>query len=210
LEIPKPATAIYWLSPFVYRMLGRAMKPSRPGKAANRRAALAAAVVAALGGPAPAQEPAPGSCAVAIRAVLANIAARDLDTSRGPPLNAFFVLNPNAVAQPEALDRKAAAGEATGALFCVPVAVKDNFDTYDMPTAGVSPIHFGIIMAVNLSIGMYTPPFGLNLFASQAIFDTPLGKIYVGVLPFVLINFATLMVITYVPSISMVLLNLTR
>jgi C4-dicarboxylate transporter DctM subunit len=75
---------------------------------------------------------------------------------------------------------------------------------------GVSPIHFGIIMAVNLSIGMYTPPFGLNLFASQAIFDTPLGKIYVGVLPFVLINFATLMIITYVPSISMVLLDLTR
>ena len=75
---------------------------------------------------------------------------------------------------------------------------------------GVSPIHFGIIMAVNLSIGMYTPPFGLNLFASQAVFDTPLGKIYVGVLPFVLINFATLMIITYVPSISMVLLDLTR
>lgn len=75
---------------------------------------------------------------------------------------------------------------------------------------GIGPIHFGIIMAVNLSIGMYTPPFGLNLFASQAIFDTPLGKIYVGVLPFVLINFATLMIITYVPSISMVLLDLTR
>ncbi len=41
---------------------------------------------------------------------------------------------------------------------------------------GVSPIHFGIIMAVNLSIGMYTPPFGLNLFASQAVFETPLGN----------------------------------
>ncbi len=75
---------------------------------------------------------------------------------------------------------------------------------------GVSPIHFGIIMAVNLSIGMYTPPFGLNLFASQAVFDTPLGRIYLGVLPFVLINFATLMIITYVPSISMVLVNLMR
>src|SRR5262249_32351387 len=72
---------------------------------------------------------------------------------------------------------------------------------------GVSPIHFGIIMAVNLSIGMYTPPFGLNLFASQAVFETPLGKIYGGVLPFLLINFATLMLITYVPSISMVLLG---
>ena len=42
---------------------------------------------------------------------------------------------------------------------------------------GINPIHFGIIMAVNLSIGMYTPPFGLNLFASQAVFNTPLGRI---------------------------------
>src|ERR1700692_1265737 len=72
---------------------------------------------------------------------------------------------------------------------------------------GVSPIHFGIIMAVNLSIGMYAPPFGLNLFASQAVFETPLGKIYRGVLPFVAINFLTLLVITYVPAISMVLLG---
>jgi C4-dicarboxylate transporter DctM subunit len=72
---------------------------------------------------------------------------------------------------------------------------------------GVDPVHFGIIMTVNLSIGMYTPPFGLNLFASQAIFQTPLGNIYRGVLPFLAINFATLMVITYVPAISMVLLG---
>src|SRR3979411_641887 len=47
--------------------------------------------------------------------------------------------------------------------------------------ARVPPIHFGIIMAVNLSIGMYTPPFGLNLFASQARFKQPLGPIYRGV-----------------------------
>ncbi len=72
---------------------------------------------------------------------------------------------------------------------------------------GVDPIHFGIIMAVNLSIGMYTPPFGLNLFATQAVFQTPLANIYRGVLPFLAINFATLMVITYVPAISMVLLG---
>jgi C4-dicarboxylate transporter DctM subunit len=68
--------------------------------------------------------------------------------------------------------------------------------------AGVHPIHFGIIMAVNLSIGMYTPPFGLNLFASQAVFETPLGIVYRGVLPFVVLNFMTLLIITYVPAIS--------
>ncbi len=72
---------------------------------------------------------------------------------------------------------------------------------------GVDPIHFGIIMTINLSIGMYTPPFGLNLFATQAVFRTPLGNIYRGVLPFLVINFTTLMVITYVPAISLVLLG---
>jgi C4-dicarboxylate transporter DctM subunit len=74
-------------------------------------------------------------------------------------------------------------------------------------SVGVDPIHFGIIMAVNLSLGMYAPPFGLNLFATQAVFQTPLGNIYRGVLPFLAINFVTLMVITYVPSISLVLLG---
>ena len=72
---------------------------------------------------------------------------------------------------------------------------------------GVNPIHFGIIVAVNLSLGMYTPPFGLNLFSSQAIFDAPLSQIYLGVLPFLLLNFVALMIITYVPAISMVLLQ---
>jgi C4-dicarboxylate transporter, DctM subunit len=76
--------------------------------------------------------------------------------------------------------------------------------------AGVNAIHFGIIMAVNLSIGMYTPPFGLNLFASQAIFKQPLASIYRGVIPFVLINFATLMLISYVPAISLALLGTGR
>jgi len=72
---------------------------------------------------------------------------------------------------------------------------------------GVSPIHFGIIMAVNLSIGLYTPPFGLNLFATHAIFNVPIATVYRGVLPFVLLNFAILLVVTYVPSISMILLG---
>jgi C4-dicarboxylate transporter DctM subunit len=73
--------------------------------------------------------------------------------------------------------------------------------------AGVNAIHFGIIVAVNLSLGMYTPPFGLNLFSSQAIFNAPLSRIYLGVLPFLLINFIALMIITYVPAISLVLLH---
>lgn len=72
---------------------------------------------------------------------------------------------------------------------------------------GVNAIHFGIIVAVNLSLGMYTPPFGLNLFSSQAIFNAPLSRIYLGVLPFLLLNFAALLIITYIPEISMILLH---
>jgi C4-dicarboxylate transporter, DctM subunit len=74
--------------------------------------------------------------------------------------------------------------------------------------AGISAIHFGIILAVNLSIGLYLPPFGLNLFAARAIFNVPMAMIYRGVLPFVVINFAALMIITYVPAISMILVHL--
>jgi C4-dicarboxylate transporter DctM subunit len=76
--------------------------------------------------------------------------------------------------------------------------------------AGVNALHFGIIMAVNLSIGLYMPPFGLNLFAAKAIFNVPMGAIYRGVLPFVVVNFLALLVITYVPAISMVLLSGAR
>jgi C4-dicarboxylate transporter, DctM subunit len=72
---------------------------------------------------------------------------------------------------------------------------------------GVNAIHFGIIVAVNLSLGMYTPPFGLNLFSSQAIFNAPLSRIYLGVLPFLVLNFMALLIITYIPEISMVLLH---
>jgi C4-dicarboxylate transporter, DctM subunit len=68
--------------------------------------------------------------------------------------------------------------------------------------AGIDAIHFGIIMAVNLSIGLYMPPFGLNLFAARAIFNVPMGTIYRGVLPFVVVNFVALLIITYVPAIS--------
>jgi C4-dicarboxylate transporter, DctM subunit len=76
--------------------------------------------------------------------------------------------------------------------------------------AGVNALHFGIIMAVNLSIGLYLPPFGLNLFAAKAIFNVPMSTIYRGVLPFVVVNFLALLVITYVPAISMALIGHAR
>ncbi len=75
---------------------------------------------------------------------------------------------------------------------------------------GVSPIHFGIIVAVNLSIGMYMPPFGLNLFASHSLFNTRLSVLYRGVIPFLAINLVALAVITYVPWFSLFLIGLGK
>jgi amidase len=80
-----------------------------------------------------AAEDAKQDCVSTIRAVLAEIAARDLSTAKGPPLNAFLTLNEKAVADAQARDAAVAAGQKRGPLHCVPVAVKDNFDTADMP-----------------------------------------------------------------------------
>jgi C4-dicarboxylate transporter DctM subunit len=76
--------------------------------------------------------------------------------------------------------------------------------------AGIDPIHFGIIFTVNLAIGMFMPPFGLNLFASHALFGTPLPKLYRGVLPFLVIYLIMLVLITYVPAITLWPLKLLR
>ena len=75
---------------------------------------------------------------------------------------------------------------------------------------GVDPIHFGIIMTVNLAIGMFTPPFGLNLFACHALFNVPLPTLYRGVLPFLVMYLIALMIITYVPSLSLAPLVLLK
>ncbi len=71
--------------------------------------------------------------------------------------------------------------------------------------AGVDPIHFGIIMTLNLSIGLFTPPFGLNLFMTQALLKTPLGTLYRGVMPFVAVCLIALAIVTFVPALSLIL-----
>jgi C4-dicarboxylate transporter, DctM subunit len=68
---------------------------------------------------------------------------------------------------------------------------------------GVDPIHFGIIMVVNLSIGTFTPPFGINIFVAQSIFNVPLRAIYAGVTPFIAVAIVGLMILTYVPALSL-------
>jgi C4-dicarboxylate transporter DctM subunit len=70
---------------------------------------------------------------------------------------------------------------------------------------GVDLVHFGIIMTVNLSIGMFTPPFGINIFVAQAVFRTPLSVLYPGLAPFIAVNILALVVITYIPQLSLLL-----
>jgi tripartite ATP-independent transporter DctM subunit len=70
---------------------------------------------------------------------------------------------------------------------------------------GVDPAHFGIIMVVNLALGMVTPPFGVNLFAACTVANIPLERLIKPLLPFVGVVLACLMIITYVPEISLFL-----
>jgi C4-dicarboxylate transporter DctM subunit len=68
---------------------------------------------------------------------------------------------------------------------------------------GVNPIHYGTIMVANAAIGMFTPPFGLNLFVAQPITGNKMITIIKGVMPFVIISILALFVITYLPDISL-------
>lgn len=70
---------------------------------------------------------------------------------------------------------------------------------------GVDPVHFGIIMVVNLAMGMITPPFGVNLFAACTVAKISLDQIVRHLLPFVLVIMACLAVITYVPTLTLAL-----
>jgi TRAP-type C4-dicarboxylate transport system permease large subunit len=69
-------------------------------------------------------------------------------------------------------------------------------------------VHFGIVMVVNLALGMITPPFGVNLFAACTVARISLDRIIPQLLPFVLVVLGCLMVITYVPVISLGLRDL--
>lgn len=70
---------------------------------------------------------------------------------------------------------------------------------------GVDPVHFGLIMVVNLAMGMITPPFGVNLFAACSVAKISLDKIIGHLIPFVLVIIACLLLITYIPEISLTL-----
>ena len=76
--------------------------------------------------------------------------------------------------------------------FIAPVAI----------AAGIDPTHLGIILAVNAAIGMFSPPFGLNLFVSVSLGVT-FREAIVGSLPFIAVGLVALMIITFVPAVTL-------
>jgi C4-dicarboxylate transporter, DctM subunit len=73
---------------------------------------------------------------------------------------------------------------------------------------GIDPVHFGLVMVVNLALGMITPPFGVNLFAACTVARISLDRIVKQLIPFVLVVLGCLMIVTYVPSLSLGLRDL--
>ncbi|WP_346235393.1 TRAP transporter large permease [Lysinibacillus telephonicus] len=72
---------------------------------------------------------------------------------------------------------------------------------------GVDPVHLGIIMITNLALGMYTPPFGMNIFVSQSLSEVKLKEMLPFIGKFLCFNVAALLIITYVPDLSLFLVR---
>ena len=72
---------------------------------------------------------------------------------------------------------------------------------------GVHPVHLGVIFLANLEIGYSTPPVGLNLFIAGARFERPLLTLYRASLPFLGLLLIALLIITYIPDLSLLLLK---
>ncbi|MCK9236923.1 MAG: C4-dicarboxylate TRAP transporter large permease protein DctM [Thiopseudomonas sp.] len=68
---------------------------------------------------------------------------------------------------------------------------------------GIDPIHLGIIMVVNMEIGLITPPVGLNLFVTSAVTGMPVTQVIRAAMPWLMILLSFLVIVTYVPSVSM-------
>ena len=71
---------------------------------------------------------------------------------------------------------------------------------------GMDPIHFGVMMVVNLAIGFVTPPIGVNLFVASSLTEIPIMEIAKKAFPMIVFFLIALLLITFVPGISLVLL----
>jgi TRAP-type C4-dicarboxylate transport system permease large subunit len=72
---------------------------------------------------------------------------------------------------------------------------------------GINPIHLGIIFLANMQIGYFTPPVGMNLFIASYRFEKAVAGIYAATIPFMIVLLISVILITYWPYLSMVLLR---
>mgnify|MGYP000305486833 CR=1 FL=1 len=72
---------------------------------------------------------------------------------------------------------------------------------------GVDPVHLGIIFVANMQIGYFTPPVGMNLFIASYRFNKPISELYVATLPFMVVLMLVVLLITYVPQLSLWLID---
>ena len=66
---------------------------------------------------------------------------------------------------------------------------------------GIDPVHFGVLCCFNLTIGLISPPVGMTLFVTANVAKVKLTALFKEVIPFVVLGYATLFLITYVPQI---------
>jgi len=94
--------------------------------------------------------------------------------------------------------------------FMEPTSVILIFTPIVFPIAmqmGIDPIHLGIIMVINMEIGLVSPPVGLNLFVTASVAEMKIDEVLRAAVPWLLVLLSVLMLITYVPWISLVLLD---
>lgn len=72
---------------------------------------------------------------------------------------------------------------------------------------GIDPVHLGIIFLANMQIGYFTPPVGMNLFIASYRFERPVTEIYASAVPFMFVMLLALLIITYVPALSLIFLS---
>ena len=72
---------------------------------------------------------------------------------------------------------------------------------------GIHPVHLGIIFLANMQIGYFTPPVGMNLFIASYRFEKPIDVLYMASIPFMIVLFLSVLIITYFPQITLFMLN---
>ena len=77
-------------------------------------------------------------------------------------------------------------------------------------SVGVDPIMFGVVMTANLAIGFCTPPLGVNLFVASGVSKLPVERIIKAIVPYFIVMAAALLLISYVPFISLGLPSLLK